>query len=40
MTATSDALVEGVRLRSAVQAPDGHLYVSTDGGEVWQVVPS
>lgn len=34
----------GTRLRSAVQGPDGNLYISTDagggGGEIWKVVPS
>jgi aldose sugar dehydrogenase len=32
------------RLRSAVQGPDGNLYITTDvgggGGQIWQVVPS
>ena len=26
--------------RSLVQGPDGNLYVVTDGGEIWRVVPS
>jgi glucose/arabinose dehydrogenase len=33
----------GVRLRSAVQGPDGNLYLSTDvggGGAIWKVVPT
>jgi glucose/arabinose dehydrogenase len=34
----------GVRLRSAVQGPDGNLYVATDvgggGGAIWKVVPT
>jgi glucose/arabinose dehydrogenase len=34
----------GVRLRSAVQGPDGNLYLATDvgnmGGAIWKVVPS
>jgi glucose/arabinose dehydrogenase len=38
------ALDRGVRLRSAVQGPDGNLYVVTDGnngaGAIWKVVPS
>jgi glucose/arabinose dehydrogenase len=38
------ALARGVRLRSAVQGPDGNLYVVTDGnngaGAVWKVVPN
>jgi aldose sugar dehydrogenase len=37
-------LDNGVRLRSAVEGPDGNLYISTDvgggGGAIWQVVPS
>jgi glucose/arabinose dehydrogenase len=37
------ALALGVRLRAAVQGPDGNLYVVTDGdngtGEIWRVVP-
>lgn len=37
-------LANGVRLRSAVQGPDGNLYISTDvgggNGAIWQVVPS
>ncbi|HEU0203609.1 MAG TPA: PQQ-dependent sugar dehydrogenase, partial [Burkholderiaceae bacterium] len=28
------------RARSLVQGPDGNLYVATDGGEVWRVVPN
>jgi aldose sugar dehydrogenase len=36
-------LANGVRLRSAVQGPDGNLYISTDvgggGGAIWQIVP-
>ena len=37
-------LANGVRLRSAVQGPDGNLYVSTDvgggAGAIWKVTPS
>lgn len=37
-------LANGVRLRSAVQGPDGNLYISTDEGEgagaIWKVTPS
>jgi glucose/arabinose dehydrogenase len=37
-------LANGVRLRSAVQGPDGNLYISTDvgggGGAIWKIVPS
>jgi len=47
LNAAGTALVEpaitvlnrGVRLRSAVQAPDGNLYVVTDGSVIWKVVP-
>lgn len=28
------------RIRSIVQGPDGALYMSTDGGEIWRVTPS
>lgn len=38
------ALARGVRLRSAVEGPDGALYVVTDGtsgaGAIWRVTPS
>jgi glucose/arabinose dehydrogenase len=37
-------LALGVRLRSAVQGPDGNLYLSTDvggaNGAIWKVTPS
>ena len=37
-------LSNGVRLRSAVQGPDGNLYIATDvgggGGAIWKVTPS
>ncbi|HKH26226.1 MAG TPA: PQQ-dependent sugar dehydrogenase, partial [Acidimicrobiia bacterium] len=37
-------LANGVRLRSAVQGPDGNLYISTDvgggNGAIWKVTPS
>ena len=47
MNAAGTALVEpaitvlnrGVRLRSAVQGPDGNLYVVTDGSVIWKVAP-
>jgi glucose/arabinose dehydrogenase len=28
------------RYRSLVQGPDGNLYIATDSGEVWRVVPN
>lgn len=28
------------RIRSLVQAPDGTLYVATDGGEIWRLTPT
>jgi glucose/arabinose dehydrogenase len=38
------ALARGVRLRAAVQGPDGALYVVTDGndttGAIWRVTPA
>jgi glucose/arabinose dehydrogenase len=39
---TSNATVDlpAARSRSLVQGPDGNLYVATDGGEIWRVVPS
>jgi glucose/arabinose dehydrogenase len=43
VTGTTVALGNGVRLRSAVQGPDGALYLSTDGraagDQIWRVVP-
>jgi glucose/arabinose dehydrogenase len=27
------------RFRSLVNAPDGSLYIATDGGEIWRVTP-
>jgi glucose/arabinose dehydrogenase len=42
-TAPVNALALGVRLRSAVQGPDGNLYVTTDGdggsGVIWRIIP-
>jgi aldose sugar dehydrogenase len=32
-------LKNGVRLRSAVQGPDGNLYITTDADAIWRVVP-
>ncbi len=39
-TANSTAALPSARSRSLVQGPDGNLYVVTDGGEIWRVVPS
>jgi glucose/arabinose dehydrogenase len=43
-TAPVTALARGVRLRSAVQGPDGALYIVTDGGAgtgaIWRVTPT
>ena len=41
-TATSNVTVSlpAARSRSLVQGPDGYLYVVTDSGEIWRVVPS
>lgn len=44
VTGFTDVLQEGLRLRVAVQGPDGNLYVTTDhsgaNGQIWKVVPS
>jgi glucose/arabinose dehydrogenase len=44
VTSTTSALAFGVRLRSAVQGPDGSLYVATDvsapNGAIWKVTPT
>jgi glucose/arabinose dehydrogenase len=39
-TASITATVPSARLRSLVQGPDGNLYVATDGGQIWRVVPN
>jgi glucose/arabinose dehydrogenase len=39
-TSSSTANLPSARSRSVVQGPDGNLYVATDGGEIWRVVPS
>jgi glucose/arabinose dehydrogenase len=43
VTFATPVLANGVRLRSAVQGPDGNLYISTDvgggNGAIWRVVP-
>jgi glucose/arabinose dehydrogenase len=43
VTFATPVLANGVRLRSAVQGPDGNLYIATDvgggNGAIWRVVP-
>lgn len=39
-TSAVDAGVPAARYRSLVQGPDGNLYVATDAGEIWRVVPN
>lgn len=36
--ATAD--LSSARIRSAVQGPDGNLYIATDSGEIWKVTPA
>ncbi len=38
-TSTTTASLPSARYRSLVQSPDGHLWISTDGGEIWRVTP-
>lgn len=40
--ATNDATVDlpAARTRTLVQGPDGNLYLATDSGEIWRVVPN
>lgn len=38
-TATARVDVPSARYRALVQAPDGALWIATDGGELWRVVP-
>jgi glucose/arabinose dehydrogenase len=44
VSSVTPTLANGVRLRSAVEGPDGDLYISTDvggaGGAIWKVTPS
>jgi aldose sugar dehydrogenase len=35
-----DAPLPAVRFRALVQGPDGNLYIATDAGEIWVVIPS
>ena len=39
-TASMDASLPAARSRSLVLGLDGNLYVVTDGGEIWRVVPA
>lgn len=39
-TSTVNSGLPGTRYRALVQGPDGNLYVATDAGEIWRVVPS
>ena len=39
-TDDTTASLPATRSRSLVQGPDGSLYVATDSGEIWRVVPS
>ncbi len=39
IASTTASSLPSARMRSLVQGPDGNLYVATDGGEIWRVVP-
>lgn len=39
-TSATDAAITAARYRSLVQGPDGNLYIATDAGEIWWVVPN
>ncbi|MEX2198159.1 MAG: PQQ-dependent sugar dehydrogenase [Burkholderiales bacterium] len=39
-TGSVDAALPSVRYRALTLGPDGNLYVATDQGEIWRVVPS
>lgn len=39
-TSTVNSGLPSTRYRALVQGPDGNLYVATDAGEIWRVVPS
>ncbi len=38
-TANADASLPAVRYRALTLGPDGNLYIATDSGEIWRVVP-
>lgn len=40
LVSASDVSLTAARYRSLVQGPDGNLYIATDGGQIWRVVPS
>jgi glucose/arabinose dehydrogenase len=40
LVGTTDATLTAARYRSLVQGPDGNLYIATDAGEIWRVVPT
>ncbi len=39
-TSTVNSGLPATRYRALVQGPDGNLYIATDAGEIWRVVPS
>jgi glucose/arabinose dehydrogenase len=39
-TRSSFGSLTAARYRALVQGPDGNLYIATDGGEIWRVVPN
>ena len=39
-TTAVNAAVPAARYRALTQGPDGALYVATDAGEIWRVMPS
>ena len=39
VTSEDNVNITAVRYRSLVVAPDGSLYIATDDGEIWRVVP-
>ena len=36
----TNATLQAARYRALTQGPDGNLYIATDAGEIWRVVPS
>ena len=39
-TTITGTQIPAARYRALTQGPDGNLYIATDGGEIWRVVPS